>query len=80
MPKGVRIPEALCWTVVRLASCRWTRREIEVFTKVSKRSQRRILKRYRETGDVVEQRVGPNMRGRNPDLGTNDILVRTFAL
>jgi hypothetical protein len=75
MPKGVTIAESTCWTVVRMAACRFTPEEIRVFTDVSPRQQRRILKLWRETDDVKRLQNDPRLRGRPRHLTAEDVAV-----
>ncbi|KAJ7216207.1 hypothetical protein B0H12DRAFT_990952, partial [Mycena haematopus] len=47
--------------------------EVFVFTDVSPRQQRRIMKRWRETADVKINRQGPEMQGRPRSLSSDNV-------
>jgi hypothetical protein len=75
MPKGVTIAESTCWTVVRMSVCRFSPQEIQAFTDVSPRQQRRILKIWRETDDVKRPQNDPHLRGRPRHLSAEEVAV-----
>ncbi|KAF8814276.1 hypothetical protein BYT27DRAFT_7047953, partial [Phlegmacium glaucopus] len=49
--------------VVRMATCQFSPEEIQAFTDVSPRQQRRILRTWRETDTIKEKKTG-NLGGR----------------
>ena len=75
MPKGVTIPEAMCWTVVRMTLSGFTSGQIHYLTEVSHRQQQRIMKIWRETDDVIHN-ANRLPRGRPRHLSADDVTVR----
>ena len=73
--RGVAIAESTRWTVVRMTSCDFSPEQVKAFTDVSLRQQRRIMKLWRETGQVVKVTDGPNLRGRPQQLSVDDAAV-----
>ncbi|KAI0308644.1 hypothetical protein OF83DRAFT_1180550 [Amylostereum chailletii] len=80
MPKGSVIPESLFWTVVRMKLCHWSAEDVQVFTEVSPRSQSRIMKRYKATGDVGRPNKDYQFLGRHKFLSADEVAVLTGAV
>jgi hypothetical protein len=78
MPKGVTIPEPMCWTVVRMTLLGFNSGQIHYVTEISHRKQQRlrIMKIWRETDDVVRD-TNCLPRGH---LSADDITVRIASV
>jgi transcription initiation factor IIE alpha subunit len=76
--KGKEVSVDLAWAIVRMAAV-IGRDEIEAFTGISKRQIRRILSRWRSTGDVSKQKDRHTL-GRPRHLTPEDVAVRTWLL
>ncbi|CAA7260824.1 unnamed protein product [Cyclocybe aegerita] len=73
MAEGVKIPPALRQTIVRMSAV-FKPEEIHVFTTVSKRQQSRILKLWKETGQIVpDPPATPRPCGRPRNLSAEDV-------
>ncbi|KAJ6472760.1 hypothetical protein C8R47DRAFT_1076912 [Mycena vitilis] len=70
MPRGIKIAESTCWTVIRMLACHKSPQEIQAFTDVSPRQQRRIFKRWRETSDVNSDPGGAPRKLTSRDVST----------
>jgi hypothetical protein len=80
MPKGISIPESTCWVVVRMHTCHFSPEQIKLLTDVSPRQQRRILKRFRETDNVLAEKNDPRLRGRPRQMMTVDVAVSSLNI
>ena len=77
MPKGVCIPESMCWTVVWMTSSGFTPGQICAMTEVSLRQQHCIMTQWRETNNVVP--AGRHLpRGWPWHLSAIDVAVSFF--
>jgi transposase len=76
--KGKEVSEDLCWVIVRMEPL-LSRGDIETYTGVSKRNIRRILARWRSTGEV-KARKDRRLRGRPRHLTSDDVAVSTGSL
>jgi hypothetical protein len=76
MPKGVEIPTALCIAIIRMSEV-MSPLEICGLTTVSERQQSRIMKEWRQTGDVHKPAYDIRKRGR-PRLLTADEAIVTI--
>ena len=74
MPRGIVIPQPMCWTVVRMTLYGFAPGQIEAMTEVSHRQQQRIMKRWRET-DAVITNTDNRQRGKPRHLSATDISV-----
>lgn len=73
MTKGKRTSEDLAWTIVRMAPV-VSPNDIAAFTSVSEAQQRRILVRWKNTGEVVARR-DQRVKGRPRHLTADDVAV-----
>ncbi len=73
MARGKATSPEMCWTVVQLSGIH-SPTEIKALTGVSTRNQRRILKRFKDSGDPSLHAV--LRRGRPRHLRTEEVAVR----
>ena len=60
--------------------CSYTPEQIQAFTDVSPRQQRRILKVWNATGNVKEEKFGHRIQGRPRHLTMEDIAVSNIFI
>ena len=78
MPRGISIPESTCWVVVRMHTCHFSPEQIRLLTEISPRQQRRILKRFRKTDNVLADKNDPRLRGRPRQMMAEDVAVSSW--
>jgi hypothetical protein len=79
MPRGQRVDDQLCWTVMRMIAMQVAPDKIAMYTGISTRTIGNIKKRYRNVSDPCVPKRDPLMRGREKKYSEEQLQVRLVS-